>query len=163
MYDELDILDNGTEDVYQNQKRPAFLTVLCILTFVGAGLTMIYSFFMWVSLTAAERMFETFGDVTEDFGGVENESFQVFGWMKFLMLMYLLGSVLCVAGAIFMMFMRKIGFYVYIVGQIAPLVVIGLMLGSNVQNELGMVGLMFAAIFPIGFIVMYGLNFKYLR
>jgi len=159
MYDELDILDNGTGDVYKNQKRPAFLTVLCILTFVGAGLTMLYSLFMWISFTAAERMFNAFGDM----GGAQDESYRMFGWLKFLMLTYLISSVLCVAGAIFMMFMRKIGFYIYIVGQLAPLVVTGLMLGSNVQNEFGMMGMFFTAIFPIGFVVMYGLNFKYLR
>lgn len=159
MYDELDILDNGTEDVYKSQKRPAFLTVLCILTFVGSGLTMLYSFFMWISFTAAERMFDAFGDM----GDVQDESFRMFGWLKFLMLTYLISAVLCVAGAIFMMFMRKIGFYIYIVGQIAPLVVLGVMLGANVQNEFGMAGMVFTAIFPVGFIVMYGLNFKYLR
>ena len=50
--DDLDLLDNGTDPTYRGT-RPSFLTVLCILTFVGAGLGIIYNLFtlFWVSST----------------------------------------------------------------------------------------------------------------
>lgn len=158
--DELDILDDHGEHQARPQKRPVFLTVLCILTFVGGGLGLIYSFFMWLGLSAAEGFMEAFNSDVND---VENEAIRMMHWMKFLMVSYLVGNTLCIAGAIIMMFMRKIGFYLYILGQIIPIVIILFMLGSSLTEPGSQFWIFMALIFPIGFIVMYGLNFKYLR
>ncbi len=159
MHDELDILDNGTEVKYTG-KRPVFLTVLCILTFVGAGLSAIYYLFAWVGLSAAERLVESFDQGIDNAGA---QAVNAFHWLKLFMISGLVGSVLCVAGAIAMMFMRKFGYYIYIAGQVIPLVVMFLGLGTSIQNEFSLMWVVMMSIFPAGFVVMYGLNFKYLR
>lgn len=161
MMDELDILDDHGKHVERPQKRPVFLTVLCILTFVGGGLGLIWSFFMWIWLSAAEGFMEAFANVGSD--PIEDEAFRMMHWLKFLMISYVIGNALCITGAIVMMFMRKIGFYIYIVGQLIPLVIILIMLGGNLTEPGAQVWLFMALIFPMGFIVMYGLNYKYLR
>lgn len=157
MTDELDILDDSDLNVKEyNGKRPPFLTVLCILTFVGAGLLLLYSFIMWVSITAV-------GNMVESFDGGNSEEMEVFRWIKLFLFASLIANLLCIAGAIVMMLMRKIGFYIYVVGQVIPVIVLLMALGTNVQEEFGMVMIVIMTVFPAGFIVMYGLNFKYLR
>lgn len=161
MMDELDILDDHGEHSVRPQKRPAFLTVLCILTFVGGGLGLIYSFFMWIGISAAENLMEAFSNgVASDAG---DEAVRMMHWLKLLMIAYIGGNALCITGAIIMMFMRKIGFYLYIAGQVIPLAIIVFMLGNSLTEPGSQIWMFMAMIFPMGFIVMYGLNFKYLR
>jgi hypothetical protein len=162
MMDELDILDDHGQHEIRPQTRPAFLTVLCILTFVGAGLGLIWAFFGWIWVSAAEGLMDAFSTVNSP-NPEDNEAYRWMHWLKFLMIAYLVGNALCITGAIIMMFMRKIGFYLYLLGQVIPLIIIVIMLGGNLTEPGSQIWLFMALIFPAGFIVMYGLNFKYLR
>jgi len=162
--DELDLLDNGTDTTYKGA-RPSFLTVLCILTFVGAGLGILYNFFtlFWVSTTEG-----IFSSITEfdDSGELNNSFTNAYRWIKWGIVAGVVGNLICLAGAIVMWTMRKIGFYIYVVGQGIPIVVTVLSYGSTFGGDFGafgFIGLAISLVFPIGFIVMYGLNYKYLR
>lgn len=165
MEDELDILDNGTDTAYKGA-RPSFLTVLCILTFVGTGLGIIYSFFMLFWISTMERMFESVGDLN-DVSNLNDQFANSYRWMKWSMIGGVLANLLCLSGAIVMWKMRRIGFYLYIVGQVIPLIFAVLsfnsIFGGGMFNSFGIVGMIAGMIFPIGFIVMYGLNFRFLR
>lgn len=159
MEDELDLLDSGTEVKYTG-KRPAFLTVLCILTFVGAGLSLLYCFVAWVGVSAAEAMIDTFDTVGN---GMNNDALDGLRWFKLMLLAYTIGSLLNVVGAFVMMFMRKWGFYTYVIGHVLPLLITMYLILTSSQDQFSLAGLIFLSIFPIGFIIMYGLNYKYLR
>lgn len=158
MQDELDLLDSGTDIKYAG-KRPAFLTVLCILTFVGAGLSLLYCFIAWVGVSAAEAMVESFGNGN----GMNDQAFDGLRWFKIMLLAGTIGSLLNIVGAFVMMFMRKWGFYTYVLGQALPLLIMVYLILTSTQDQFSLAGLIFLSIFPIGFIVMYGLNFKYLK
>lgn len=158
MQDELDLLDSGTDIKYAG-KRPAFLTVLCILTFVGAGLSLLYCFIAWVGVSAAEAMVESFGNGN----GMSDHAFDGLRWFKIMLLAGTIGSLLNIVGAFVMMFMRKWGFYTYVLGQALPLLIMIYLILTSTQDQFSLAGLIFLSIFPIGFIVMYGLNFKYLK
>jgi hypothetical protein len=64
--------------------------------------------------------------------------------------------------------MKKTGFYLYLVGELAPLALSFLMLGS-IGAASGLAGGAMAAagaiaaIFPIAFVVMYALNLKHMK
>lgn len=138
------------------QQRPVFLTVLCVLTFVGSGLYIIYSFytFSWIS-GLGEGMT---GDL------METEFGNYLRWYKLERYVAIIGAIGCSIGAYFMLKMKRFGFYIYVVSQILPLA-----LGVVTMNSLGGAGgfqfitLILSAIFPVGFIILYSLNYKYLK
>lgn len=167
MEDELDLLDNGTDTSYKG-KRPAFLQVLCILTFVGAGIGLIYSFIQLFAISAMEGALEAFGSIT-DISETDSALSETYRWMKLSVYTGVFGNIACLAGAILMWGMRKVGYLVYVIGQAAPMIV-GVMSMMNIVGGMpngfgifGVVGMIFFTIFPIGFLIMYGLNYKYLR
>ncbi len=166
MTDELDLLDNGVNPKQFSGKRPQFLQVLCILTFVGAGLGLIYSFFQMFLVSSMEGLFTAI-DVNPSDG--DNEFFDVYRWMKLAVYAGIIGNVLCLAGAIVMWNLRKVGYYIYVLGQALPLLITILTFFSvsggmpGGFGMFGIIGSVFMALFPVAFIVMYGLNLKYLR
>lgn len=171
MTDELDLLDDGTDIVYKG-KRPAFLQVLCILTFVGTGVGLIWSFFSVVAISAMERMMDGLSNLAPDPGDFSDQMENAYRWMKWSLYASIIGNLLCLTGAIFMWSMKKRGYYIYVAGQGLPLI-IGIVafissygyadVGGGLATSFGLIGLIAQTIFPVGFIIMYGLNFKYLK
>lgn len=147
--------------------RPMFLTVLCILTFIGAGIGILTS--IWGALTlettianleASEGAFGSFGSGFEDMMSQQAENMRKWGMVNHLLNVF--GNVFCLLGALWMWNLKKNGFYVYVIGQIVPLVATFALLGGSGMGMFA--GLAFlGALFPIAFIIMYGVNFKYLK
>lgn len=154
-------------EIVNANERPVFLKVLCILTFIGAGLGIIFG--LWgvftvqasiASLEASESMMRGLGG---DFGTAMNAQIAALKqWGVIAQVLSLVGAILCLLGALQMWKLKKVGFYIYVVGQILPLVAtFGLMggVGMGLFASFAILG----AIFPIAFIVMYALNLKHLR
>ena len=123
------------------KKRPVFLTVLCILTFVGSGLGLLTSLLMVVGVGALMDMLGGFG------GGVMGGGVAYFGVSAAL-------AAASLYGAIMMWKLKKTGFYLYagsnVIAAILPIVWLG--------AGFAIMGL----IWPIAFIVLYGLNLKHM-
>ena len=116
--------------------RPAFLTVLCILSYIGCGLAIISSLLqLSTSILIA--------------------------------VLSLAASLICLLGVIQMWKLKKMGFYIYLVGEIAPLVITFATIGfaSMFSFEGGIMALMtaFMSIFPILFIILYAINLKHMH
>ena len=54
--------------------------------------------------------------------------------------------------------LKKTGFYIYTVGQLAYVIVPFVMIGGGLAGLMGIVG----AIFPVIFIILYALNLKHM-
>ncbi len=118
------------------QERPTFLSVLCILTFIGSGLSVLgYLFAVALSGVLDSLMGSLPFPVVPDVGVVSG----IFG---------LVAAGASLYGAIKMWNLQKVGFYLYTAGQIVMLVL-----------GFGVFGFIFTAIF----VVLYGLNLKYLK
>jgi len=125
--------------VEEAEARPSFLSVLCVLTFIGSGLGVLGGLLMTLGMGA---MLSSIPGMEAALGG---------GTAYFA-----IGTVLAAAslyGAIQMWKLQKIGFFIYAgasaVGIIAPL----------------LFGLPFSTmglIFPILFIILYYLNVKHM-
>ena len=119
-------------------KRPAFLTVLCILTFIGAGLGLLGGFGQFA--------------IDATMGGIT-----------------VLANALCIVGAIMMMKLKKTGFFLYLVGELLPLIYTFLVLGGLGAMSIPMLGdaiivvYIIALVIPLTFIIMYGLNLKHMK
>ncbi len=119
-------------------KRPTFLTVLCILTFIGSGLGLLFTLLGIIGTGAA-------GGLLSGIPGAG--SFTVAGSMSKLIISLLLIAV-SLYGAILMWNLKKLGFFLYS--------------GANVVLLILSFGV-FSLIITAAFIVMYYVNLKYME
>ena len=117
------------------KQRPTFLTVLCILTFIGSGLALLLNLLGLLGIGALNSILATYGGQASDTSGLRS----------LLMVLFSAGSIY---GAIMMWNLKKLGFYLYVAAQ-ALMVAFAFTWG----------GLFFAVLF----VVLYALNYKHLQ
>ena len=126
---------NKTEatQVTEEKKRPVFLSVLCILTFIGSGIALLFSLIGLVASGAVESL-------SASIPGMPDLDH---GFLKTLIMVLLVAGSLF--GAILMWQLKKVGFYIYAAANVILLFI-----------SFGW----FALIFTAAFIIMYGVNLK---
>jgi len=168
-----DILTN----IPEKRSRPTFLTVLCILTFIGSGWGIISGFTSYASanLTAgltqaamedAQKELEN-EELTGSGAAIANQ--MLAGVSDVLKpenirknaIFSIVSCVLTLAGGVLMFRLSKTGFWLYVLGTligiVAPFIVYG---AANFVTILSSSAIAF---FGILFVVLYGLNLKHLR
>ena len=147
-------------------KRPTFLTVLCILSFVGVAFSLIggiMNYFTYSTLASAGNMLGGMGaDAGKDMSAAMNVMADVmgmdYGKMAISALIQALLNIPILIGVLLMWKQKKTGFYVYtafeIIQPALPLI-LGLGLVGGIMAT---VGFIFAAVF----IILYGLNLKHM-
>ncbi len=135
---------DATEQKPQEGSRPTFLTVLCILTFIGSGLTALLLLLGLVAAGAASGVLSSIPGMS-DIGGL--------GTGYFLIVLAL--ALASLYGAIMMWQLKKMGFYLYSGANVIALIVPIFMASS----DFSVWGLVFTALF----IILYGLNLKHLK
>ena len=159
-------------------KRPQLLTVICVLTFIMCGLSLLGC--IWnIIQSSPEKMAEgieqmraispEMADQMEQqlIEMQESTYAQVAPYINFI---YILLSFL---GAFMMWKLKKKGFYIYLAGELLPY--IGLIFsgkqamammgsaGGSTAQVAGMAIMVFMVIFDVAFIVMYGVNLKHMN
>ena len=138
-------------------KRPVFLTVLCILSFVFAGLGILG----YITIIGAMGMVATVASGVEGMEGMEGmeglSSAMASGPSAGMTWAYLivgfLTTIVGLFGVIKMWKLQKSGFMMYVGASVVSMIM------GIVYSGFGIFGL----IFPILFIVLYGLNLKHLK
>jgi len=117
-------------------QRPTFLTVLCILTFIGSGLGLIGNLLMMVG---ASFLSSILGDIPD---------------MTALIVIGILGNVACLYGAMQMWKLKKLGFYAYSAGAVIPLAATLILFpdGANVIS----------IAITVAWVAMYYMNLKHM-
>lgn len=165
-----DLLEDGYDAGLQ-KKRPVFITVLCILTFVSCGFTFISALWRLASGNNTEESMAKLKSMPQFQDGISEKMAEgiekMTEWQSTADLLALGNVALCLAGALLMWKLRKSGFYLYVVGQVLPFISLFGMY-SVVQNIpiLGMAMLItsiFAALFAVAFVIMYAVNLKHMR
>lgn len=157
MENDLDGLLDISEERRFTGARPTFLTVLCILTFVGAGLGILIG-------VGQVFLFATMQPLLES--DIHDSVRNTYNWVQIFFLATILGNIACLIGAILMWRLKRAGFYLYFFGQFIP--VLGTILSfaqffANSFFTFGIIGIVIGLAFPVGFSVLYGLNYKYLN
>ncbi len=131
-------------------KRPTFLTVICILSFVGIGLSVIGYFAAFALMGVAQAAVNTAEGMGATVTDVEGPSMGAL-WA------YIIGGfamvILALIGVIKMWKLQKSGFYMYTIAQVVAIVL------GVVASQFTV----FSAVVPVAFIVMYGLNLKHMK
>lgn len=142
--------ENSTKPL-NNFKRPPGLTMLCILTFIGSGVSVISSIFIvlafdMIPLVAAQSPVPNVEEMIELVLTAGRDFFMVMGLLYALSLL----------GAIFMWKRNKKGFHIYTSAQLVMLIVPLIMI-KGYQTPFTTV------LLTASFILAYGLNLRIMR
>lgn len=147
-------------------KRPTFLTVLCILSFVGVAFSLIggiMGYFSYSTLASAGDMFGGMkAEGAEEMGEAMNAMADVmgldYGKMAMNSLVVALLNIPILIGVLMMWKQKKTGFFIYaateLIQAVVPFIIVGGLAG-------GISGVLYAIV-AIVFIVLYGLNLKHM-
>jgi len=162
-------------EVTAPKRRPDFLLVLCILTFIGSGFGLVNACTNYINadvLTeiARDALEKSKHEAGKEFSGTEKRvAEKMINGVTSMMdpeklkqnyLLTFIGNILTLAGGILMYRLRKSGFWVYIAGTVllvaTPVIIFGVgnMFSLGITFMLGIVGILF--------IVLYSLNLKHL-
>jgi hypothetical protein len=146
--------NNYEPNVFENQieenKRPGFLTFLCVLTFMGSGFSLLIHLLMPIMAPMAleflkESSFANVPGILEPY-----EQFMVTPIWKFYMVAFFCAT--SIIGAIYMLKMKKIGFHIYAVSQLVLLATSLFIFGGSLKP--GYTDLFFTILF-IGLYAIY--------
>ncbi len=139
----------------EQQKRPELLKILCILTFIGSGLSLLSNTIMFFTIDIIRQYFEAgqfdFLAKDMDISVLEillstNASYFLFQAILFTLAGY---------GAYYMWHLKKLGFHIYTIAQILLLILPQVFL-PNLPFPT------FELIISLIFITLYSKNLKYL-
>ena len=149
-------------------KLPTGLNVLTILTFIGCSvfglltlaLPAIYKFFlaMMEKATSSGKDFSTkeLEEMEKAKAAIELAQQNMIP----LMIIGLAGIILCFVGALWMRKYKKDGYWMYVAGEIAPVIGSFLLLGT--AQFTGVFSVIIGVVLPVLFVVLYTLQRKHL-
>ncbi|MDP4148869.1 MAG: hypothetical protein Q8927_21085 [Bacteroidota bacterium] len=152
----------------EKKKVPETLNVLTILTYIGCGLGLIFSVYGFFTAQATyELMLQKQGslDNLPDFAKkmMGPEMLEMYHKMFEnripILLLALIGYVLCFYGATQMRQRKKMGFSLYVIGEIVPVVALFIFIGTGAMIG---VTLVTSLIIPAVFIILYATQLKHL-
>lgn len=147
-------MENPFEEEKQPNKRPAFLTVLCILTFIGAGFSILSELIvLFLPSSVMEGMQLQFADMLGE--AQAEEMVASFALASKLAPYQLVLSILSLMGAILMFQLKRMGFYLYTLAQVSLVVLPGLIGGQWT--------IFWSAFWALVFIVLYAVNLKSMK
>jgi hypothetical protein len=171
----------------QPKKRTTFITVLCILTFVGSGFSLftnIYGYFtakqsaeqmqLMQKMTQSDSAFAPRnGKATEKDSlkakktdEVTKKVFKTFASsftednIRKNSLGAIAAAILCLSGAVLMFMINKKGYFIYVAGTLLGIAIPLVLYGSNF---VGIMGSVISGFFGLVFCILYGVNLKDMR
>ena len=147
-------------------KRPTFITVLCILSFVGIAFSLIggiMNYFTYSAMASSGDMFGAMKSAAgEQMGQAMNAMADAMGmdYGKMAMNAIVVGllNIPILVGALLMWKQKKMGFYIYAVFELIQCIMPFILVGGLMAGIMGTA----MAIFAVVFIVLYGVNLKHM-
>jgi hypothetical protein len=146
-------------------QKPLFLLVLCILAFIGNGLSVIQGVLMY-TMSGFYSKFFTMIKMSSDQDSVQlnliEKLLSGIGWWAVAIFV---GSIICLAGTLIMWRLIKYGYFLYVFGQLVALM--GALyffifsISGPIQNG-AVIFVVLISLVPFSFIIMFGINLKYL-
>jgi hypothetical protein len=163
-----------TNDVltgHRPKQLPGMLNVLTILTFIGCGfayLAALYGFFAGSDpdkqiaeiREQQEKMGDSDGFASKMMEGSVEMIQKSYDHRYILLISGLLFTTLCLIGAMHMRKLKKTGYYYYLIGELAPIVLSAGLFGASFLS--GMT-ILFSAVVAIVFVILYSTQLKYLQ
>jgi hypothetical protein len=164
------------------ESRPIFLTVLCILTWVGSGFSVISALISSFTVSKSTKQLQEAG---VNFEGLSNELDEaphtgeageeiarnmvrgmgesmdsMIEWAPTLNWINIGVGLLCVLGAYLMWQLKKTGFYLYTAATVFAVIIPIVLMGSNLITLMSVI---IGGLFGLIFIILYGVNLKHMK
>ena len=165
------------EQVMETKKRPTFITVLGILGFIGVGWQIISGIITMGAGAVTSAVTSAGSSYAEGLSNIEgmenvegmdqamaglNEAVDAANKLAqnatILGIINIVAALVCLLGIIWMWKLQKKGFFVYVIGEIAAPVATLVLVGFGLGDFMATLGF----IFPIIFIILWGLNLKHM-
>jgi hypothetical protein len=143
------IMEDNIQIPEKKPSRPQLLSILCVLTFIGSGLSAFSYLVFGVYYTDMIRIMELY------YAGAEEFNFLLNAPRDFFVYSFILSAV-SLLGAMFMWHLRKIGFHIYTVAQLISLVLPSLYFAGDANPLLN---IMLTALF----VYLYARNLQYMK
>jgi hypothetical protein len=156
-------------------KRPKFLNVLCILSFICVGVVVLSTLYQTLTNTPEKQMetvekvrqfSESQAQALEEMFEEQNNSTMA----KVQPYITIIFQIISLLGVIQMFNLKRIGFYIYLAGELLPYIFFATMseksliaMGGPGGKSGAILFITIMAVFDVAFIVMYALNLKYLK
>lgn len=161
-------MENNTIDFEEQNgatERPKFLTVLCILTFVGSGLTIISSLMSLTVFTPA-KLYATMEANAVKLKSTIPPFAEYVEWTNYSNIVSILCGVLGLVGGILMFKQLKSGFYLYALSWVAAIVMQVVAfehVSDSFTRNLFPIIVALNILFMAAFVIMYGVNLKHMK
>lgn len=147
---------------------PSMLNVLTILTFIGSGIAAIYllflpkimSFFKGIMDKAVSSGQELSAKQMDDIEKGRKATDLAIANMAPIVITGIIATALCIAGAVMMRKLKKDGFWIYLGGELLPLIAGFVLMGT--QQYTGVMSIVLGVGLPVAFIILYASQRKYL-
>jgi len=138
------------ENPFEEKKRPGFLTFLCVLTFIGSGMSLLSNL---ISPVFAPMAIEVMGSSPLFSAGIEvyEQILVTPVWQFYLLAFFCATSII---GAVYMLKMKRIGFHIYVVSQLAQMCIGLFIIGGLFKPTV------FSVVVAVMFISLYGIYYK---
>ncbi len=133
-----------TENAGAKSPRPVLLTVLCILSFIGSGLSVIT--FLALIIGAGRLM-----ELLSFMPGMAEGGAGAIGYLAIALIL----NIGTLTGAILMWGLKKIGYFIYVAAYVLQFI-LPIVFGVSTFSILGLV------IMAV-FVILYGINLKYMK
>ncbi|HRZ43404.1 MAG TPA: hypothetical protein P5228_11955 [Bacteroidales bacterium] len=152
----------------QEKPRPVFLTVLCILSYAGNGFVILGSLItlvmagpfrmIWEKAMEQPEMYE---EVPVPFTDMFDRFASLFDYLPLISWVNLAAALLNLFGVYQMWKMKKSGYYVYSVTELAPYI-LAVIVYTMALGPFGFAMSLFNMVIPVAFVILYGLNLKHM-
>lgn len=170
--------DNSFEEAMSSTpKRPQFLTVLCVLSFIMCAFLFISGIWNIIQNTpehlmeSAEQL-RKFSPEMADQLEAQAVAMQESTYMQIRPYMDIIFVLISFLGVLMMWKLNKTGFYLYLVGELAPYLglifaakeTMAMMSSGGKAGQIGgAIAIVLMVIFDIAFIAMYAANLKHMK
>jgi hypothetical protein len=161
---------NQTTETYQDRPRqlPGMLNVLTILTFIGCGIGYIgslYNFFFkgTSDIEKFQEQLDNAGDnsmLTKIAEGGIMVAQKEYDNRLILFISAILFTTLCLVGALQMRKLKKSGYLLYVIGELAPILVFAVIIGF--ASIMASIMTVVVAVVALVFVILYSTQRKYL-
>jgi len=143
---------NASNNQFEENRRPGFLTTLCILTFIGSGFSLLYQMLIPITAPIALEFIQQSSYASIP-GAIETYE-QIIDTPMWQFAMNAFFCATSILGAIYMMKMKKIGFHIYTISKFALLLIAQFLMGGYMAPK-------FSGLFiTLLFIGLYAIYYK---
>jgi hypothetical protein len=165
-------METTKRDLFEEERQkelPGMLNVLTILTFIGCAIAYLGSLYSYLTsgsyhkqLVELQRMRDDSSEGSVAYqiaeGSIEIAT-KSYEYRHIMLISGLIFTTMCLIGAIQMRKRKKMGFTIYTIGELAPLIVSGVLIGFSL---FGSIMILISTIFAVLFVILYATQIKHM-